>query len=277
MLEYLVTSATRRRLLLALWRDRARGTASSLARRAGVPFGAAYGELKAMARAGAAREALESGRVVYEAHAQSPYAEALSQLAAAVPAHGEAGADEQHAAENTVRSELAAQGAALQQRPAPDTPALPLEELLARACELSHRDPSVAKALPYLFARKKEQLSFERLERALLEHKQKHTAGFFIALAGALTDDKILTAWSKQLKDKRRTRRTDLFSAAAASALEPLAGRSAPSAARAWGYRLNLSMDDFRNVLDELAAEEPERTRTKRRRPARRHAGKHRR
>ena len=39
-------------LAWVLWRDRARGTASSLARQAGLPFGACYRELQAMAAAG---------------------------------------------------------------------------------------------------------------------------------------------------------------------------------------------------------------------------------
>src|SRR5689334_18331525 len=83
MLEYLVPSRTRRSLLVALWRDGLRGTASSLARQTGVPIGATYGELRAMKRARLAHESLESGRLVYEADRRSPYAGALRKLTAA--------------------------------------------------------------------------------------------------------------------------------------------------------------------------------------------------
>src|SRR5689334_23185051 len=83
MFEYLVGSKTRRNLLVALWRDGARGTASSLARRSGVPLGASYAELQAMHRAGLARESLDSGHVVYEAESRSPYAATLKKLVSA--------------------------------------------------------------------------------------------------------------------------------------------------------------------------------------------------
>jgi hypothetical protein len=252
MLEYLVTSKTRRRLLTALWKDRARGTASSLARRADVPFGAGYGELKAMSRAGLARESLESGRLVYEADRASPYAAVLEQLVATAGSQVVTKPDSDLASRaDSLRGELARQGAPLWNR-TPGASGASLEELLARACELSHRDPSVAKLLPYLFLRKKNELSFARLERALTEHKQKHTGGFLLALAASLSGDKTMRTWSKRLKDKRRTKPVDFFPEASSKRLRALAERNTPALARAWSFRLNMSMDDFRSVMEKF-------------------------
>lgn len=252
MFEYLVPSSTRRKLLAALWKDGARGTASSLARRTGVPVGASYGELRAMSRAGLARESVESGRVVYEAERDSPYATALRQLVAPPPkaakskrplaAHWEA-----------VRTELAARGAPLWRGGSDATASgTPLEELLAQASELARHDPSVAKVLPHVFLQAKSELSFDRLERALTEHKQKHAAGFLLAVAGELSGDATVSAWAERLRDKRRTKRADYFAEASSKRLQALAERNTPALARAWNFRLNMSLDDFRSVMDKF-------------------------
>jgi hypothetical protein len=252
MLEYLVSSRTRRELLGALWRDGARGTASSLARRTRVPVGASYGELHAMSRAGLARESLESGRVVYEANRNSPYAAVVKQLVSPSAEKHAAPTPEVDSRWDAVRAELAVSGAPLWQR-APDVAvATPLEELLAQACELAHHDPSVAKLLPYLLLRKKDALRFDRFEQALTEHKQKHTAGFLLAVAAALSGDKTLRAHAERLRDKRRTKPVDFFAGTSSKRLRELAERKTPALARAWNFRLNMSMDDFRSVLDKF-------------------------
>lgn len=251
MLSYLVGSAGRRKLLEALWRDGARGTASSLARRTGVPFAQAYTELKAMARADLAREGLESGRLVYDANRRSPYAAALKQLVAPPRTH----ARRKPAPDRSwdaVRSELAAQGAPLWGRLPKTQARAPLEELLAKACEFAQRDPSVAKVLPYLFVRRKNDLDFDRLARALAENHQKHAAGFMLAVACTLSGDQTLGAWAERLKDKRRSKLHDFFEEASSPRLQALAERNTPELARAWNYRLNMTLDDFRSVLEKF-------------------------
>jgi hypothetical protein len=254
--EYLVTSKTRRNLLVTLWRDRARGTVSSLARQSGVPLAASYGELQAMSRAGLARESLESGRLVYEAERNSPCAGALQQLVCAAPSPPAPAKPELDARWDAVRTELAVHGAPLWARLPDVATSTPLEVLLAKACELSHHDPSVAKVLPYLFLRKKNELDFERLERALAENKQKHTAGFLLALAGALARDPTLRAWAGRLRDKRRTKPVDFFAAATSTRLRELAERNSPQLARAWNFRLNMKLDDFRSVMEKFPVDD---------------------
>jgi hypothetical protein len=256
MFEYLVPSKTRRNLLVALWRDGARGTASSLARRAGAPLGASYAELQAMRRAGLAHESLDSGRVVYEAERSSPYAAALKKLVAAASAERARPVPGRGQPWDAVRSELAAQGAPLWPQRRRVSTRTPLEELLAQACELSHHDPSVAKVLPYLFHKRKSELDFKRLEHALTEHKQKHTAGFLLAVAAALTDDATLCAWAERLHDKRRSKVVDFFSDASSKRLQALAERNTPDLARHWNYRLNMSMDDFRSVMVKFGSDD---------------------
>jgi hypothetical protein len=251
MLEYLVSSRVRRTLLTELWKKRARGTASSLARRLELPFGASYGELKAMTRAGLARESVESGRLVYEAERNSPYASTVEQLVSASASEAARRAPASSSWE-AMRGELTARGAPFWGRQTDASASTPLEELLAQACEQAHRDPAVAKVLPYVLLRNKNELSFERLERALTERKQKHTGGFLLALAAALSGDKTLRAWAGRLRDKRRTRPVDFFPEASSKRLQALAERNSPPLARAWSFRLNMSMDDFRSVMDKF-------------------------
>jgi hypothetical protein len=254
MFEYLVTSATRRKLLQALWQGRARGTTSSLARRTGVPLAASYGELEAMNRAGLVRESLESGRVVYEANWNSPHASLLEQLVSARSSETAAtrSRPDLERRRASLRSELAAHGAPVWDAVPTSTASAPLEELVARACELAHHDPTLTKLLPYLLVRKKHELRFERLERALTERKQKHTAGFLLALAGTLSGDRMLSSWSERLRDKRRTKPVDFFPDSGSKRLRALAERNTPELARAWGFRLNMSMDDFRGVMEKF-------------------------
>jgi predicted transcriptional regulator len=83
LLSYLVTSRTRRELLLLLWRDRCEGSVSALARRARVSFAAAYRELGAMRTAGLARSRREGVATVYQANPDCPHAAILRRLLAA--------------------------------------------------------------------------------------------------------------------------------------------------------------------------------------------------
>jgi hypothetical protein len=251
-----VSSKTRRNLLVALWRDGARGTASSLARRAAVPLGASYAELQAMRRAGLARESLDSGRVVYEAENRNPNAAALKKLVSAPLDQRARPTPDLDRRWDAVRSELAAQGAPLWPQRRRVSRPTPLEELLAQACELSHHDPSVAKVLPYLFHKRKSELDFGRLEHALAENKQKHTAGFLLAVAGTLTDDATLCGWAERLRDKRRTKVVDFFSGVSGKRLQALAERNTPELAGRWNFRLNMPMDDFHSLMVKFGSDD---------------------
>jgi hypothetical protein len=253
VLEYLVPSKVRRQLLELLWRDHARGTASSLARQAGLAFGASYLELQAMAQAGLAQEALEGGRVLYEANTQSPYASTLRKLVASVAEAPKR--PEPNAHWEAVRTELVTRGAVLWARQRKGAPKVPLEVLVAEACELAHHDASVAKVLPHFLLQKKDELSFERLEQALAERKEKHAAGLLLAIAAALSGDVVLADWAERLRDKRRTKVVDFFAGKSSARLRQLADRNTPDLARSWNYRLNLRLEDFRSVLEKFPLE----------------------
>ena len=80
MLDYLVTSKTRRNLLKLLWLDSVSGTASELAHKSGVAFAGAYKELKAMSESGLATLEWCNGKNVYTANRSHPMANLLRKL-----------------------------------------------------------------------------------------------------------------------------------------------------------------------------------------------------
>jgi DNA-binding transcriptional ArsR family regulator len=252
MLGYLVGSKTRRNLLTALFRDELSGTASSLARRTGSPLAASYRELRAMRQAGLASERVESGQVVYRADARSPFSKALRELVRADAPRGQSTELDEQLAE--VRADLGEHGAPFwTARPGAHSTSR-LEDALARGCAASHHDSTIAKVMPYMFLRSRDSLDFNRLNQSLTENKQKHTAGFFLAVAGELGGSRTLQAWADQLKDKRRTTVVDFFGHASSKRLQALAERNTPALARAWNFRLNLTMDDFRSVTEKFDA-----------------------
>src|SRR5262245_8650680 len=83
MLDFLVTSKVRRRLLETLWRQGAVGSTAQLAAAAGVGFASAYRELRAMKAEGLAVTERRSGAQVYSANHGHPQADALRTLVAA--------------------------------------------------------------------------------------------------------------------------------------------------------------------------------------------------
>ena len=217
MLEYLIPSTTRRRLLHTLFVDGEAATVSSLARRADVSTASAYTELQAMHRAGFARHRLTSGQRIYEAANDHPHAETIRSLLAmpvgdsSLPAE-DAGAKDDA---NTTRNDLAAIGAKLRgHRPSVRT-STPLEQNLANGVVLAREDAAVARAMPALFARHKAQIDFSTLQRALKELRHKHTGGFLMALAAELTSDRALKRQAQSLRDGRRHRLVEFFSPAA--------------------------------------------------------------
>ena len=92
MLEYLVTSRTRRALLHLLWVESRTGSVSALARASGVNFSAVHRELDAMKDAGLALAERVGPALEYRANSAHPAAGTLLQLLAPT-VHGAARAD----------------------------------------------------------------------------------------------------------------------------------------------------------------------------------------
>jgi hypothetical protein len=247
LLSHLVTSRARRELLLMLFGQGAEGSVSALARRAGVSFAAAHRELQAMRAAGLARAGRVGGAVVYSADGASPDAELVRRLVEASGA-GSQSPPSPHA--ETVRGWLAAVGAPLLvSRPAKG--ALPVvEEVLADAVALSHRDAAVARVLPLVLWRHRDTLDHEELVRQVSARNERQALGFFLELTGSLGGDPRLMARARRLRDRRRTRARPFFAVPPGRRALALARSRTPALARRWGYLMNMGLESFTSTFE---------------------------
>ncbi|MEO6951368.1 MAG: hypothetical protein ABI321_06105 [Polyangia bacterium] len=248
MLEFLVTSKARRRLLLLLWAEGARGSASELAARAGVGFASAYRELQGMRRLDLVHALRSDGALTFEANTSHPQARALKQL---LEVSTPSTASVREAA--AVRSRLATLGAPVLARTAKRRSGRSLEELLVDGVELAHRDPAVARTMPVTFFRQRDDVDPDRLAQAARGRSEKAAVGMFLELTTAVSGDRRFSTWAKALRDRRVHVRRPFFHTRSASLRGAEMPDLGPAQAHRWGYRLDLSLADFQSMFDKAA------------------------
>lgn len=247
MLEFLVTSKARRRLLDLLWRQDATGSTADLAALARVGFASAHRELRAMQATGLVVVERRDRALVYRANRSHPLADALRAVVAAPMLRPSDDTDARG-----VRGQLAALGAPLQHE-AVEPPSGPVEETVARGVQLAHRDPDVARTLPVCLYRQREVLDPARLRQHAMRLGEKRSLGFFLALTAKLSGDHRFSAWAKLLRDRRCTAPRDFFYAASRSRRQHrLAEERTPPVARRWGWRMNMDLEAFRSTFDKF-------------------------
>jgi hypothetical protein len=244
VLEFLVTSKVRRRLLEVLWRESGQGSVTDLARRAGVGFAGAYRELHAMHRFGLVVADRGPGAESFRANRDHPLAAALQAL---VGPTSETPADTETA---RTRGGLRALGAPILAEPVEELER-PVEEVLVRGVVLAHRDPAVARALPVCIFKVRERLDPARLQEHARRLRERHGVGFFLDLTAELSGDRVFLAWAKPLRDHRRTLTCDFFFVSGASEFQRrLAEERTPDVARRWGFRMNMDVESFRSLFE---------------------------
>jgi DNA-binding transcriptional ArsR family regulator len=243
LLSYLVTSRSRRRLLRLLWAGGATGSVSELARKAGVSFASAHRELGAMRAEGLARSERVGASLVYRARRDYGRASLVRQLVGGGAARSPSPPDER------VRGWLAAAGAPLLVSRRAKLPAPALEELLAEALALSHREAAVARVLPLVLWMHRDHLDHDRLLRAAVARDEGPALGFLLELAGRLGGDPRLASLSRRLRDRRRARARPYFVRAQGRRARALARRKTPALARRWGYLMNMDLDSFASAF----------------------------
>jgi hypothetical protein len=225
MLDYLVTSRTRRELLRRLWSDGESGNVSELARSCGSSFAAAHRELEAMKVAGLALVERQGASLEYRANRRHPQAVALVSL-------------------------LAPAARSLVERATRDLRASPEDALVDRLV-LAHEDEDAALALPAALWRQRDELDFGRLMRAATRRNERHALGFFLQLTSQLSGDPRFRRRAIFLRDRRRTMMRP-FSATGTEA----AGTPLPLARR-WGYLLDIELARFAAAFTREARRSP--------------------
>ena len=242
MFRYLVSSATRRKLLQVLWTEGRTGSVRELAEAAGVAFAGAYREVQAMARVGLVRATAVGAHRVFAANREHPDADLLLRLLApSRPADDPEG--------DAVRAELRALGAPL----SVEASALPAEPEAAVTAGLAtaRRDPTVARTLPVVLWTQRDRLRPLELARGARRHGEKMALGFFLELTSELSGDPRFRRWARDLVDRRVRRSHDFFVGAAPSrSSRAAAARRTPALARRWGFEMNADLESFRATFD---------------------------
>jgi hypothetical protein len=242
MLQFLVTSKVRRRLLVLLWSEKKSGSVAELAELAGVSFASTHAELKAMHRLQLVRSERVGGKEVFSADPNHPNAELLSRLAEAdVPLRSVPSSEDEG-----LKQKLASLGAPLRGvKPVPVAPS-DLMDTLVHGTELARRDAVVARSLPLCVWKNRDHLDGKALQKLTASAEQKHALAFFLELAGELGGDRRLAGLAEGLRDQRLTQARPFFNTMSAGS-----ARDFPMAAK-WGFLINAELDSFRALFDKF-------------------------
>jgi len=230
-LSYLVTSRARRELLRQLWVERAVGSVSDLAHRAGVSFAAAHKELESMRAEGLATSERVGRMLQYQANRKHLHSELLRRLLS----EGATGRTEPSARAEQVRGWLAALGAPLLVTEAAWGRPPSLEEVVAQGLVLSHEDATVARVLPVVLWTLRDRLDPSRLVREATRVDERQTLGFFLELTGRLARNERFASLSSSLRDRRRSRVRPFFARAHGRMALATARKNTPPVVSAMG------------------------------------------
>jgi transcriptional regulator with XRE-family HTH domain len=124
------------------------------------------------------------------------------------------------------------------------------ERVLADALPLARQDAAVARALPLALYRARAKVDFRLLRRLAKERGQARALGFFLQLTSELSGDKSLARAARPLAaELRKRKRSTQFFKVRSPMERRLAELKTPSAARRWGFRMNMSADTFASMF----------------------------
>jgi hypothetical protein len=241
MLEFLVPSKARRRLLQLLFTEHATGSTAELAERAHVGFASAYRELRAMEMHSLVCSKRVDGTEVFAANETHPLSEPLRTLVSSSAQRATDDSDDQ------TRNALFTLGAPTFGR---EVPVDDVDLAVVEGVELSHRDGTVASVLPVVLYKQRERLSPDQLVRYARDLGEKRAMGFFLELTTELSGDSRFATWAERLRDRRCSGVRYLFVDDTRSKLaREVAERNTPDVARRWNLRANTGLDAFESMF----------------------------
>ena len=216
-----------------------------LALASGFSVAAVSRELELMERAGLARRERVGNAHLFQANHDSEHSELLLELLTA--AANESSVKAAPYEDDVVRTMLAEYGAPLVSREvgAGQRPST-LEELLAYALGLSHRDPYVALVIPLVLDQTWRTLDLAALRYWATRVGEKQALGFFLELTGELARKEEYRREAGRLRDRRFKKQRSYFTPEEVGRFSrELADLRTPDSARRWKYRMNLPTDSF--------------------------------
>jgi len=244
VLQFLVTSKVRRRLLVLLWGEKQAGSVADLAALADVSFSSAHAELREMQRLDLVRTEREGAKEVFSANPAHPEADLFSRLAAAdQPTRSPASARDEE-----LKGKLVFLGAPLRGVRSSAVATSDVVPVLVEGAQLARRDAVVARCLPVCFWNQRDQLDGSSLRNIDAAPETKHVVAFFLELAGQLGGDRRLVGLAEFMRDNRLTQERPFF-----YTMKPGTARELP-AAKHWGFSINVELDSFRSLFDKFVS-----------------------
>jgi hypothetical protein len=127
-----------------------------------------------------------------------------------------------------------------------------VEEAVGEALSLSHRDATVARVLPLVLWRQRDELDFDRLIREATRRDERHALGYFLELAGQLGGESRLVETARALRDRRRKKVRMFFAGPHGARALAATRRNTPKEALEWGYLMNMGLDSFRSIFEKF-------------------------
>ena len=243
LLEYLVSSRTRREVLRTL-RAHAEGlTVNELSRLAGVTYSGAYREVGRLRRVSLISTRRVGRALLCTWKAAKPAATVMELLLDGRGSKGPGSPTDEELAWNLRRW-----GAPLVETGTPGLD-LSLEETLAHAVGLSRRRPEVARVWPVVLARNRSGVDLGDLAAAGRRLGQKRALGFLLSLSATLLRDKTLAAFAGHLRDRRSSVVRDFFLTEHGVRARRLAQKRSPALARQWLFWMNMPMESFESFF----------------------------
>ena len=247
LLDFLVTSQTRRELLRLLWAENLESSVYQLAALVEGAYSSVYDELASMQNEGLVTSRRHGKAVIFKKNERYASSRALKTLLdAQQPSAGSA----RKATDNEVRLNLVKFGAPLGVHGETKVD-LSLEETLVGALALARHDATVARVLPVVFAKTHDLLNLRRLEFLARQHGLLPVLGFFLDLTASLMKSKRVHADAQRLKDRRRKRMENFFVDRKFNRFEAaLSEMNTPPVARRWNFLMNMGMDSFEDSFN---------------------------
>jgi hypothetical protein len=259
LLDFLVTSQARKKVLSALWNDRMARSVSEFSVRLNLSYASTYDELKRMESLGLAKSHYLGAKHLFELNLDHPYKEVIESLLSYQPPtnskESAAQSLEHFQVDKTLSFLAQAGGGAVAPNQESEGIQWSLEEGLVMALRASHINPTIARDLPLVLFKNWMELDLAALKHQASKAGEKRTLGFFLDLTSELAPKfkKELKREASSLQDRRFKKKQSFF-------VEPKKGRflkrleeeKTPSVAKKWQYTMNMEVSSFRSHFNKF-------------------------
>jgi hypothetical protein len=251
LVDYLVTSETRKKLLLLLLTENYKTSIRTFASLIGASYAVTYEELREMERVELV-ECQKKGRAsIYGLNTANEQVALLARLFKVGLKQREAS---EIADEDTVVS-LARHGAPLVIEK-DFSEVLTVEETIALGVKLSKKSGLVFRTLPIVIYRNRENINWPKLRYFSEKYEVKKHLGFLLEMTGAMGKQDSLKRQSRAFWDSRNKKTYPYFDQVLSSNVElQLAELATPKIGRKWCFTMNMSQESLQRYFDKHTGE----------------------